>query len=277
MTEDRNAQRVVELHNHILASRGVMLTPASIILDFGCGSGRHTYEYIDAGYPNTFGYDLRSYVQHRSREERAHFRFDGAGDNASRHPTMTTIPWPDETFDLVFATSVFEHVLDQELAHREVHRVLRPGGVLLSIFPSKWRPLEVHTTVPLGGVLTSQAWLRLWARLGVRGAGQEGMSADDVARWNRNFALHGVNYLSGQEIDDLLRRTFGRFEYVEDAFIRHSPGRSGHLAGPLRFAPLLRRIFRAAHTRVILARKEGGSARTSAEAAAAIAGNAARG
>jgi cyclopropane fatty-acyl-phospholipid synthase-like methyltransferase len=62
MREDRNAQRVVELHNRILASRGITLDPSSTILDFGCGSGRHTYEFIDAGYANTFGYDLRSQV-----------------------------------------------------------------------------------------------------------------------------------------------------------------------------------------------------------------------
>jgi ubiquinone/menaquinone biosynthesis C-methylase UbiE len=33
---------------------------------------------------------------------------------------MTKIPWPDETFDFVFATSVFEHVTDQELAYAEI-------------------------------------------------------------------------------------------------------------------------------------------------------------
>jgi hypothetical protein len=42
---------------------------------------------------------------------------------------------------------------------------------------------------------------------------------------------------------------------VEDAFIRHGPGRSRHLAMPLKFVPLLRQLFRFAHTRVILARK----------------------
>ena len=41
---------------------------------------------------------------------------------------MTKVPWPDNTFDFVFATQVFEHVSDQELAYSEVHRVLKPGG-----------------------------------------------------------------------------------------------------------------------------------------------------
>jgi hypothetical protein len=53
----------------------------------------------------------------------------------------------------------------------------------------------------------------------------------------------------------LLRRIFGDFEYVEDAYIRHSPGRSRHLGIPLKIVPLLRQAFRFAHTRAILARK----------------------
>ena len=78
---------------------------------------------------------------------------------------------------------------------------------------------------------------------------------DEVLELNRLFTTHGVNYLSGQQIAELLRRTFGEFEYVEDAFIRHSPGRSRHLAIPLKFVPMLRQAFRVAHTRAILARK----------------------
>ena len=58
-----------------------------------------------------------------------------------------------------------------------------------------------------------------------------------------------------RQIAAILDRIFGEFEYVEDAFIRHAPGRSRHLAIPLKFVPLLRQLFRFAHTRVILARK----------------------
>jgi len=52
--------------HRILKSLGVALSPESMILDFGCGSGRHTYEYVDAGFQNTCGYDIRSYVDLRS-------------------------------------------------------------------------------------------------------------------------------------------------------------------------------------------------------------------
>jgi hypothetical protein len=84
---------------------------------------------------------------------------------------------------------------------------------------------------------------------------QEHCTADQVVELNRRFVTQGVNYLSGREIAALLDRIFGEFEYVEDAFIRYSRGRSRRLAVPLRFLPLVRQLFRFAHTRVILARK----------------------
>ena len=55
MLEDPSAQRVVELYDGILKSRGRALSPASVILDYGCGSGRHAYEFLDAGFRHVFG------------------------------------------------------------------------------------------------------------------------------------------------------------------------------------------------------------------------------
>lgn len=39
------------------------------------------------------------------------------------------IPYPDDTFDIVHASSVIEHVGDVDRAVAEIHRVLKPGGV----------------------------------------------------------------------------------------------------------------------------------------------------
>jgi SAM-dependent methyltransferase len=62
MIEDEAAQQVVTFYDAILKSRGIALAPDNMILDYGCGSGRHTYEYIDAGFRNAFGYDVQNYV-----------------------------------------------------------------------------------------------------------------------------------------------------------------------------------------------------------------------
>ncbi len=58
------------------------------------------------------------------------------------------LPFADASFDGVVNNQVMEHVEDLGGALSEIHRVLRPGGVALSIFPSRdvWR--EGHIGIP---------------------------------------------------------------------------------------------------------------------------------
>ena len=56
-------------------------------------------------------------------------RYDGA-----------TLPYPDETFDVVFSSNVLEHVRDVPALLAEASRVLRPSGVMIHVLPSPtWR------------------------------------------------------------------------------------------------------------------------------------------
>jgi SAM-dependent methyltransferase len=41
---------------------------------------------------------------------------------------LQRIPYPDETFDMVIGNHILEHVDNAEVALREMHRVLKPGG-----------------------------------------------------------------------------------------------------------------------------------------------------
>jgi SAM-dependent methyltransferase len=256
MPEDPNAQRnFVQLNNGILKDSGVMLPLNAMILDYGCGSGRFTYDYHDAGYPNTFGYDVKNYLNLRSPDDIRYFRFDDKQGSPDTFPRMSAVPWADNTFDFVFATSVFEHVIDQEQAYREVARVLKPGGWFLNNFPSKWRPIEPHIYVPFGGVTQRRAYFEFWAARGVRNEYQQGMSAGQTAEKNYFYSIHGIKYPTGRQIDRILSGIFSVNKYVESAFIRHSPGKSHYLSVPLKVFPPLRYLFRFAHTRVILSQK----------------------
>lgn len=46
------------------------------------------------------------------------------------------MPFADNSFDIVSAFDVIEHCSDEELAFREIERVLKPGGLLLMSVPA---------------------------------------------------------------------------------------------------------------------------------------------
>ncbi len=51
-----------------------------------------------------------------------------------------TIPFPDGTFDIVFSSNVLEHVANLDGMMKEMHRVLKPGGLAIHILPTPaWR------------------------------------------------------------------------------------------------------------------------------------------
>lgn len=48
---------------------------------------------------------------------------------------LFSLPFRDETFDYVFSIYVLEHVPNPEFAIKEMHRVLKPGGICYSFIP----------------------------------------------------------------------------------------------------------------------------------------------
>jgi len=71
---------------------------------------------------------------------------DISGNGVDRREDLTRLSFPDSSFDLVYASHVFEHIQDDESAIREVRRVLAPGG--LAILPV---PILSEETIEYGG------------------------------------------------------------------------------------------------------------------------------
>jgi ubiquinone/menaquinone biosynthesis C-methylase UbiE len=98
------------------------------IVDVGCGWGR-SFKLLHERFAPTrlIGIDIDPEMLAASRAEVARhalpveFRLE----NSSR------LSLPSECADMVFSHQTFHHLVDQESAIREVHRVLKPGGVLL--------------------------------------------------------------------------------------------------------------------------------------------------
>jgi SAM-dependent methyltransferase len=98
------------------------------VLDVGCGHGKALALLDERFRPRRIvGLDPEAGVQAGLRRAGARLRcaFEYRCANAS------DTGLPDSAFDLVFCHQTFHHIVDQERAIREFHRVLKPGGVLL--------------------------------------------------------------------------------------------------------------------------------------------------
>jgi SAM-dependent methyltransferase len=60
---------------------------------------------------------------------------------------LETLTFDDETFDIVVTSDVMEHVRLDFHAHREIHRVLRPGGIYLFTVPHSRERLDTLVRV----------------------------------------------------------------------------------------------------------------------------------
>ena len=212
----------------ILIDQRVYVTPESKILDFGCGTGGHVYEFRDAGF-NAFGFDNFNYVKFRDPGDAALFRFHHqeavsyTGDQNISAEAFR-INYPDDEFDVVFSTSVMEHVRDHELVMAEISRVLKPGGVSLHMYPSRWKLIEPHIYVPLGGVIQNRWWFYLWGLLGIRNEFQQEMSASQVADNNVLYCNTGLKYLRKSEMFEICKRYFGIARFVTASWYGHDSG-----------------------------------------------------
>lgn len=111
--------RSVKVHAHNLKGR---------LLDFGCGSKPYkdlfsVDEYIGIDFVNE---------GHPHDNEQIDVYYDGK-----------TIPFPENSFDSILCSEVFEHVFNLPEILAELNRVLKPGGKILITCPFVWKEHEL--------------------------------------------------------------------------------------------------------------------------------------
>lgn len=76
------------------------------------------------------------------------------------------LPFPDETFDIVYSSYVLEHVQDPGQVLTESIRVLKPGGTLCFELPNHLSYFEGHYFLPQPPLVVNvlPIWVRLWGR-----------------------------------------------------------------------------------------------------------------
>ncbi len=74
----------------------------------------------------------------------------GAVVKGVAHQDLMRLSYPDSSIDLVLSSDVFEHIPQPYVAHREVYRVLRPGGRHIFTVPFYQTEFADETRAALG-------------------------------------------------------------------------------------------------------------------------------
>jgi SAM-dependent methyltransferase len=121
-----SGQRHAQLIRDLLRDDGRSIEELDAILDWGCGCGRVLRHWADLPRTRVCGCDIEPKMVEWCRD---HLPFAQVTVTHLSPP----LPYPDATFDLVYAFSVFTHLAEdlQQAWMRECLRVLAPQGYLL--------------------------------------------------------------------------------------------------------------------------------------------------
>jgi ubiquinone/menaquinone biosynthesis C-methylase UbiE len=122
-----SVQHLNNLRSFELKKIVAAMTPGARVLEVGAGTGQQAAEIRAQGYPiEAIEIPSSNYTSDRLFPITD---YDGL-----------TIPFPDNSFDIVFSSNVLEHVPDLTNLHSEIRRVLAPGGYCLHVLPTHaWR------------------------------------------------------------------------------------------------------------------------------------------
>ena len=137
------------LDNQLLFFQRVrsLVLPTSIVLDFGAGRGVWAESLPPGSYKArsmrltndvklVLGCDIDPVVLNNPWLDAAILMEGNSG-----------IPLPDASVDVIVSTSVFEHLATPESIAAELDRVLRPGGWICALTPSRYGYLSVGASL----------------------------------------------------------------------------------------------------------------------------------
>jgi ubiquinone/menaquinone biosynthesis C-methylase UbiE len=125
------------------------------LLDVGCGNGSYTVP-MGTSFHAIHGIeiepvrlaDFRTYLEGRGDAE-----YYNVAEMSSER-----LEFPDNYFDVVTAIETIEHIVDLDVAVREIFRVLKPEGAFLITAPNRWFPVETHSFKIRGKEYPAKKW-----------------------------------------------------------------------------------------------------------------------
>jgi ubiquinone/menaquinone biosynthesis C-methylase UbiE len=117
----------------------ININPEGTMLDLGCGEGRHIFGVMEK-FPDLKCIGLDPHIESLDKA------FEGLKFLESISNTKTnflsgsaySLPFSDDSFDLVVCSEVLEHLHDYKDAIKEINRVLKPGGQFLVSVPAEF-------------------------------------------------------------------------------------------------------------------------------------------
>jgi SAM-dependent methyltransferase len=243
------------------ALRSARHTGGARVLDFGCGAGSLVAAGRAAGL-DMIGAD----VFYGGSDARLEAAREGRLETTIFEIRDGRTPFADAAFDLVVNNQVLEHVEDLDATLAEMHRILKGGGTLLSIFPSRDVFREGHIGIPFSHWFRRGSRLRFYYTWALRsmGLGTWKEQAPTCRQWTADKLRWIDDYTRYRGRAEIFA-AFGRYfasELREDDYIRFRlldrPGRAwmARLAALPGVAAAGRALFRKLAFLVIVSRKE---------------------
>jgi 2-polyprenyl-3-methyl-5-hydroxy-6-metoxy-1,4-benzoquinol methylase len=167
------------------------------VLEVGCGSGIAVQLFAETG-ANVTAVDLTDWAVATTRRRLAAFGLEGD----VRQADAESLPFADESFDLVFSWGVIHHTSDMGRALRELVRVCRSGGgIVLMVYHRRSLFFLAYRGL--------QRFLPFARRLGLHFEGaREGETEGLVARHFTRAELRAL--LQSEGLEDILIVPYGQ-------------------------------------------------------------------
>ena len=196
------------------------------VLDLGCGIGNTVSALLKRGC-DAYGVDVGEWWG----KDHAAYWHDSLppSENVRARLSVTSeenyrLPYPDNYFDLIISSQVFEHVFNYTDVFRELGRVLKRSGASIHVFPGRGTPTEPHLGIPFVPFAKHSWWLLLWSLVARR----------HRATWSDEYhflkiGMTSNNYPSRGQLRAHASAAAVRIGFREDLYLRHSNSRPSRI------------------------------------------------
>jgi SAM-dependent methyltransferase len=146
----RKAAKILAVLRHVLGTSDDAVLAGRTVADIGCSQGYIADELALAGASRVYGVDIDvpglAVAQQRFGD---HVQFVCAAGER--------LPFPDSSLDVAVLNHIYEHVVDADAVIADLHRVLKPDGVLYLGLGNRLGVMEPHYRLPFLSYLPRRA------------------------------------------------------------------------------------------------------------------------